>query len=267
MTRDTRHAGRETAWHHMLDKFQCAAVIPCLNEAAAIPALVREVGQQLRQECARLAAAPTSTMDPAPNPLVIVVDDGSVDDTAQSAKSAGAWVLRHPHPRGKGAALKTGLREAQRLGFRQALLLDGDGQHAPGDIPAFFHCYRQTQAQLIIGNRMSHAERMPWLRRMVNRWMSQHLSKLAGRPLPDSQCGFRMVELKTWTGLSMQAEHFEIESEMLLAFVNAGARIEFVPIQVIYRSERSKIHPCRDTWRWLRWLRQWGREGARRKTG
>lgn len=264
MTRDTRGLGRDTGLHHMRDDFQCVAVIPCLNEAESLSRLVREVAEQLRQERAR--PSPEPIPEQATRPLVIVVDDGSNDGTAERAEAAGALVLRHACPRGKGAALTTGLREAHRLGFHFALLLDGDGQHAPADIPAFFQCCRQTNAELIVGNRMNRSEQMPWLRRVVNRWMSRHLSKLAGRLLPDSQCGFRLVHLATWAGLSVQAEHFEIESEMLLAFVDAGARLEFVPIQVIYRSEQSKIHPWRDTWRWLRWLRRWRTHVGRRKT-
>jgi glycosyltransferase involved in cell wall biosynthesis len=225
------------------------AVIPCLNEARTIQELVRGVTQHL-VDSSVLGISESS-------PLVIVVDDGSTDGTGEEAAAAGACVVRHPGVQGKGAALATGLREAQRLGFAQALLLDGDGQHAPADIPAFLQCADKTNAQLIVGNRMHQAERMPWLRRMVNRWMSWRLSRLAGRPLPDSQCGFRLVDLVTWSALSIRAEHFEIESEMLLAFIAARARVEFVPIQVIYKDEQSKIHPWRDTWRWFRWMRRW----------
>jgi len=155
--------------------------------------------------------------------------------------------------------LSTGLREAHRLGFTRALLLDGDGQHAPADIPTFLACAHRTKAELIVGNRMGEADRMPWLRRTVNRWMSRRLSALAGRPLPDSQCGFRLIDLGAWAGLTLSAQRFEIESEMLLAFIAKGARVEFVPIQVIYKSEQSKIHPWRDTWRWFQWLSRWKR--------
>ncbi len=79
---------------------------------------------------------------------------------------------------------------------------------------------------------------------------------MAGRFLPDSQCGFRLINLEAWTALRLETEHFEIESEMLLAFVRAGYRVEFVPIQVIGRGPRSHIDPIKDTWRWLRWWRR-----------
>src|SRR5207237_2877765 len=88
------------------------------------------------------------------------------------------------------------------------------------------------------------------------RWMSERISALVRMPLPDSQCGFRLMDLETWSALSVDATHFEIESDVLLAFAAHGCAIEFVPIQVIYKTERSKIHPLRDTIRWFRWLRQ-----------
>ena len=214
---------------------QCAAVIPCLNEAAAIESLVRQVREQL--------------------PAVIVVDDGSTDSTGELAARAGAEVLRHGTAQGKGAALHAGWARARELGFAWAMTLDGDGQHSPGDIPAFLRRAEQSGAALVVGNRMDEARHMPWLRRQVNRWMSRRLSRLAGHALPDSQCGFRLVNLDTWSKIKLSTRHFEIESELLLACVAAGHLVEFVPVRAIYKAEQSKIHPWHDTLRWLRWLR------------
>jgi glycosyltransferase involved in cell wall biosynthesis len=211
----------------------CAAIIPCYNEATDIGPLVEGVRRFL--------------------PRVIVVDDGSPDATAARGREAGADVLRHDRNRGKGAALTTGWRHARELGFAWALALDGDGQHAPADIPAFFRCAEETGAQLVVGNRLHDAGRMPWVRRQVNRWMSRQISRRAGRPLPDTQSGFRLMNLAAWSALSLETTHFEIESEVLLAFVRAGHKVEFVPIQVLYKGEQSKIHPLADTVRWWRW--------------
>lgn len=222
---------------------ECAAVVPCLNEARAIGPLVRSIRHHL--------------------PVVIVVDDGSTDDTAAEARAAGADVLRHDAPRGKGASLRAGWAEARRRGFQWALALDGDGQHAPEDIPAFFAAAETRGATLVVGNRMGGAEAMPAVRRFVNRWMSARLSRVAGRDFPDSQCGFRLVRLDALGRVPLAATRFEIESEQLLAFAAAGEPIAFVPIRVIYRQERSKIHPLRDTWRWFRWLCRWN--AARRR--
>jgi glycosyltransferase involved in cell wall biosynthesis len=219
----------------------CIAVVPCLNEAAAIGPVVVELRRYVS--------------------AVLVVDDGSSDDTRRVAERAGAEVLRLEQTRGKGAALQAGWRQARQRGFRWALSLDGDGQHAPADAPAFFRCAEQTSAALVVGDRMSDSVRMPWSRQAANQWMSRRISKAAGRPLPDSQCGFRLLRVEALAGLSITTQHFEIESDVLLAFVRAGHRVEFVPIQAIYKLERSKIHLCSDTARWLRW---WWRATRRR---
>jgi len=100
---------------------------------------------------------------------------------------------------------------------------------------------------------MQATQAMPWLRQSVNRWMSERLSRVAGRPLPDSQCGFRLLNLKAWSRLSLKTTRFEIESELLLAFLSAGEKVEFVPIRTIYKGEPSKIQPLRDTLRWFKW--------------
>ena len=211
----------------------CVAVIPCFNEAPHIEALVAEVRGYL--------------------PNIVVVDDGSTDGTAGKAKAAGAEVIRLGRNSGKGAALRAGWRQARQQGFTWALTMDGDGQHAPEDIPKFLARAEKNAAALVVGDRMGNAAAMPWLRRQVNRWMTRRLSALAGVHLTDSQCGFRLAHLETLMRLPLSARRFEIESETLLTFLAAGLRVEFVPIRVIYESERSNICPVKDTWRWLCW--------------
>ncbi len=218
---------------------EVVAVVPCLNEAAAIGRVVREVRAFVS--------------------AVLVVDDGSTDATAAEARAAGAEVLRHSSAQGKGAALTGGLALALERGYGWALLLDGDGQHAPADIPKFLAVAADPsrRASLVVGNRMERPDAMPRVRRWVNRWMSRRLSRLAGRALPDTQCGFRLMRLADWSRLrvELRTQNFEVESEMLLSFVRAGLEVTFVPIQIIYKEEQSKIHPVRDTVRWFRWLR------------
>jgi glycosyltransferase involved in cell wall biosynthesis len=224
---------------------RCAVVIPCLNEARNIAPVVKATRRVV--------------------PTVFVIDDGSQDNTAEVAKGAGAEVLRHVFPHGKGAALQAGWRHALTRGFDWALTMDGDGQHSADDVPKFFEVAQRTGARLVIGNRMGDPRGMPMVRRWVNRWMSARISALAGKSLPDSQCGFRLIHLETWNKLAVEAAHFEIESEVLLAFARAGHLIEFAPIQVIYKSEQSKIHPVRDTVRWMRWWRRARRENGNKR--
>ncbi len=183
----------------------------------------------------------------------MVVDDGSTDATEAEAEAAGASVRRHEVSRGKGVALATGWKWAAEQGFTWVLMMDGDGQHADDDIPSFLLKAAHGQARLIIGNRMADPRAMPWLRRTTNRWLSHRLSKLAGMALPDSQCGFRLAHLPTLLALGLRTEHFEIESEMAIGFARAGHGIEFVPVQVRYGAEHSKISPLRDARRWWRW--------------
>jgi len=214
----------------------CAAVVPAFNEGSSIVSLINAIRRHL--------------------PVVIVVDDGSTDKTPELARTAGAEVVRHERNLGKGAALKTGLSLALKQGFEWALTLDGDGQHAPDDVPGFTACAEETGARLVVGNRRPDAAAIPWLRRRVNWWMSRKISQRAGRHLPDTQCGFRLIHLETWSGLPLETEHFEVESEMLLAFLAADCRVEFVPIQVINRKRSSHICPVADTVRWWRWWRK-----------
>ena len=212
---------------------RCAAVIPCYNEATSIAGVVAATRKHL--------------------PGVIVVDDGSTDATARNAREAGAELVRLTANAGKGAALRAGWERALEQGFEWVLLLDGDGQHATEDIPGFFATAEATTARLVVGNRMGNPGDMPWLRRWANCWMSRRISRLTGRPLPDSQCGFRLVHLATLGGLSLTARRFEIESEMLVEFLAAGHRVEFVRVRTIYLARTSKIRVGPDTWRWLRW--------------
>ena len=219
-------------------------MVPCLNEARGIGALVEQVKIFL--------------------PRVIVVDDGSTDDTARAARGAGARVLRHGRNRGKGAAVGTGLRDAWNAGFEAAMLLDGDGQHDPDSIPAFLSRASSTGAELVAGNRMGQARAMPRLRRWVNRGMSAEISRLVGVALPDTQCGFRLLNLRAWRALDLRARRFEVESEMILGFARSGCRIAFVDIDVKPGARRSHIRPLADAVRWFRWL---GRARAELRAG
>lgn len=219
------------------------AVIPCWNEAGTIGELVRRTLCQV--------------------PQVWVVDDGCTDATAALAAAAGARVWRNPTRQGKGAALRAGLAAARAQGAAWAVTLDGDGQHPPECIPDLLACARRTGAALVVGNRFVGPTPMPWLRRAVNRLMSRWLSRRAGREFPDSQCGFRLLDLAIWERLSLCTDHFECESEMLLAWAGAGAAIAFVPVPMRPSPRPSRVHPVVDTWRWGRWWWATRRRGNR----
>lgn len=217
----------------------CAIVVPACNEAKAIGAVVQGARRYV--------------------PTVFVVNDGSADATASLARSGGAQVISQARS-GKGAALQAGFKAATEAGFAWALAMDGDGQHDPNDIPLFLRAVEGGNARMLVGNRFHDLASMPRLRRWVNRWMSRQICGFCGTKLLDTQCGFRMLDLKIWSRLPILASHFEIESELLVRFSAAGFRVGSVPISVRYAGERSKINPLPDTLRWFKWWMRIRRE-------
>lgn len=191
----------------------------------------------------------------------VVVDDGSDDDTAAEARKAGATVLVHEVNQGKGKALETGLHHAIDNGYDAVVIIDGDGQHLPGEIERFVEAYRDTGADLVIGTRMGDTSNMPFVRRQTNRFMSWLLSRQLGRKVSDTQCGFRMIARSAFpTALSCSSGGFSAESEMLLQLGLADMAIVEVPVSTVYGDEVSKIRPVRDTVRFINMLHRFRRE-------
>ena len=216
-------------------------LIPAYNEAKHVGAVVREV----LEYC----------------PDVVVIDDGSPDETDRVAAEAGATVLEHVHNQGKGAALQTGFDYARANGYDLAITLDADGQHAPSDIPAFLQAYERTHSPVLVGNRMGNVADMPWNRRFVNRFMSDLLSRVMGQYVPDSQCGYRLYHRSAFPeGLyDAHSRRFAAESEILLRLALQGRKIGAVAIQTIYGDEKSKVNPFFDTIRFFRMLHRFRR--------
>ncbi|MFL6527082.1 MAG: glycosyltransferase family 2 protein [Chthoniobacterales bacterium] len=216
--------------------------------AAAIPALQEE---KHIADVARRTLAQTGR--------VVVVDDGSTDATAENARSAGADVIVHPVNRGKGESIKAGLRHWLDRRVDYVVLLDGDGQHLPEEIPRFVEAAERSGAKLLIGSRMHDVTRMPPLRRAVNRYMSRKISGLCGCVIPDSQCGFRMLHRDLIPDVLGGGERFDYETEMLILASRRGYAIESVPITTVYADEVSSIHPVRDTVRFFSMLRRYSK--------
>ena len=211
-----------------------AAVIPAYHAARHLPDVIDRVARHVRRD------------------WIVVVDDGSGDDTGAVATRAGATVVVHAHNLGKGAAIRTGLAKAQELGPGFAILLDADGQHNPDEIPSFVARQRETRADMVVGNRLVRTANMPWLRKATNYVTSAVVSLLARRRVPDSQNGYRLVRLAHFRKFPLTTSRYEIESEMIIRAGRAGGKIASVPIQTIYGDERSFINPFVDTGRFLR---------------
>ena len=214
-----------------------AAIIPAYHEEKHIADVVQRTRQQLDH--------------------VLVIDDGSADATADTARNAGAEVIVHPKNLGKGETIKTGLRYWLERNFDYVVILDGDGQHLPEEIARFLAAASSTRADLLIGNRMNDVRRMPLVRRLVNRYMSSKISRVCGQRIPDTQCGFRMIHRRLIPDLLGGAERFDYETEMLMVASRKGCRIESVPISTVYSDEVSSIHPVRDTLRFFKLMRRY----------
>ncbi len=175
---------------------------------------------------------------------VVVVDDGSTDDTATIAEAAGATVLRQDPNAGKGAALRAGFRHALDAGADAVVTLDADGQHDPDEIPAFLEAFAAARPELVIGRRDFSA--MPPVRRLSNTLGGWALSAAVGRSVPDNQSGYRLIGRTLMRNLlSSEEAGFEFEVEMIARCIALGLPIAWVPIRTIYAGEPSHIQPLR----------------------
>ncbi len=202
-------------------------VIPVLDEAASIARVV---------EAAR-AHAP-----------VLVVDDGSRDGSAAVAAAAGADVLRHPRRLGKAQAIRTGLAAARRGGATAVVTLDGDGQHDPDAIPALLEAARRAGRAVVIGNRLAGPGALPATRRNAIVIASFFASFVAGRPVADSQSGFRVYPLALFDDVPTRRGGFVFETEILLAAAARGWAIEEIGVDALPRAgeRHSHFRPIKD---------------------
>ena len=199
-----------------------------MNEAAAIGPVVSELR----------ATAPWRE--------IIVVDDGSADETAARARDAGACVIRHPYNKGNGAAVKSGIR---RAAGEFVLIIDADGQHPPQDAQRIVA--RLGDYDLVIGARAASTQATV-ARRAGNAVLNQLASYLTGRPIPDLTSGFRAARTEYLREfIHLLPNGFSTPTTTTLAFIKAGYNVTFEPIQARQRSGRSKIRFAHDGARFL----------------
>jgi glycosyltransferase involved in cell wall biosynthesis len=175
---------------------------------------------------------------------VIVVDDGSTDNTAGVAQLAGAAVIRHDKNRGKGAAIQTILAEARKRNPDVLVLLDADAQHDPNEIPALIKPVSQG-FDLIIGSREAQEGKTPLYRR-IGKQVIFRSSRIASKTnIYDSESGFRALSPKAINELELKANGFAVESEMITLAADKNLKITEVPISNIYTKDGSTLHPIR----------------------
>lgn len=212
-----------------------AALIPCYNSGPAVAGVIARTLEYL--------------------PCAVAVDDGSTDDTADVLAATPVRVLRQETNRGKGSSLLLGFRHLlEQPDLEAVITLDSDGQHDPASIPDFIACFRETGAGIVVGHRLGDTRAIPPLRRFANVASTRLIGWVAGRPLADAQCGYRLYAADALRRLlpAMREGRYELETDVLLVAARAGIGIAFVPIETIYSDEagkRSHWSPLRDSWR------------------
>ncbi len=174
--------------------------------------------------------------------IVIVVDDGSDDETAELAEAAGAVVIRQDN-KGKAGAINTGLEQARTLNASALVLLDGDGQHDPSDIPALLHPILEGSADMVVGSRFMGVESdIPRWRVAGQHALTAATNLASGVTLTDSQNGFRALSPRALQNLKFRTSGFSVESEMQFLIKQYDLAVDEVPISVNY-DEGPKRNP------------------------
>jgi glycosyltransferase involved in cell wall biosynthesis len=203
----------------MADPEQTTVVIPAFNEAGSIASVVAELRQTARWS------------------EIIVVDDGSVDDTEARAGAAGARVVRHPYNKGNGAAVKSGIRNANTPFI---VIVDADGQHRPSDAVRLVS--RLGEYDLVVGARAPQTQ-ASLARRVGNAVLNGVAGYLTQQPIPDLTSGFRAARREHLVEfLHLLPNGFSTPTTTTLAFIKAGYSVRFEPIEAAKRQGTSKIH-------------------------
>ena len=206
-------------------------IIPAYNEGKTIGSLV--------------VSLRAKSMD------VVVINDGSTDRTGLVAKEGGAIVINHDCKNGKGYSLRKGFEYALKHDYEGVITMDGDGQHDVEDMDTFIAAAEKNKVSIIIGNRMTNSQCMPFIRYCTNRLMSWLISFVCKESIADTQCGYRYISCEILRELNLTCRDFEIETEILIKARKKGFKVHNVVVKTIYRNEISRISPFKDTIRFF----------------
>lgn len=190
-------------------------VIPAYNEGSVIASVIANIRAAGYQN-------------------ILVVDDGSRDDTFDSARKTGVTTLRHHLNRGKGAATKTGIEAAKILNAGSVVTIDGDGQHNPRDIKKLLEPIRNKKADVVLGTRLKSPKGMPWYKVAHNLIGNAIVWYLYGLWVSDSQSGFRAYSHRAIDLIDTKSDRYEYDSEVIREIKKHRLAYEEVPIEVRY---------------------------------
>ncbi len=206
-----------------------SVILPCQNEAAALGGLLPRLRQVL------------------PEAEILVVDDASTDGVAAICAANGVRCLHHPYPKGNGAAIKTGAREAQG---EILIFLDADGQHDPADIPRLLERFGQGFDMVVGARGMGSQANMA--RGFANRVYNGLASYMTGQPVADLTSGFRIVRAALFREfIYLLPNSFSYPTTITMAFFRAGYHVSYVPITAAKRVGKSHLRPLQDGLRFL----------------
>lgn len=217
-------------WAERARRLGCAVVIPTYNNDRTLGGVIAGV----RRYCAD----------------IFVANDGSTDRTAEVlASTEGIRTIAYARNRGKGYALRRGLRAAREAGFRYALTIDSDGQHYPDDIARFIERIERRPDTLLIGARNLTADNMPARNTFANRFSNFWYLVETGRRLEDTQSGFRLYPLRQLGRLRSLCSRYEFEVEVIVRAAWRGVEVENIPVKVYYAPDGERVshfRPLRD---------------------
>jgi glycosyltransferase involved in cell wall biosynthesis len=213
----------------MADGYQVSIVIPVFNEAENLEGVIKKI-----------------TVLDLPGCEIIVVDDGSTDGSADVALKVGANVIRHPYNIGNGAAVKSGIRVARG---KIIVLMDGDGQHQPQDIPKLLAETRDYH--MVVGAR-AKGSKLRFHRYAANLFYNLLASYVTQFNVKDLTSGFRALpRVDAMRFIDLLPNTFSYPTTLTLAFLRSGLTVKYVPIRTLYRSGQSKISLVSDGFRFL----------------
>lgn len=209
------------------------AIIPAFNEENNIESVVANTAKYVDR--------------------VVVIDDGSSDDTSTVAKKTGAFVIRNKENKGKAGAMYVGFDYAIKENANSVVVLDADGQHDPSEIPVFLEKLNEG-FDIVVGARRFNAKVMPKIRIFANSFSSYLTGLVCHTEILDSQSGYRAINTSVLKKIKFTSERYQLETEMLVKAAKCGFKIAFVPIKTIYRKEaKSKINQLIDPLKFM-WL-------------